>query len=112
MRRTVCEQCKRSVALGELYTVAGRTVCKPCGDEELRRAEAEKPPPGPVVRLVDPTVCARCKLDNGDTPLPELAGAPYCERCADFLRHRPFPPWIKTSLAALLALAVLSFSYN
>jgi hypothetical protein len=112
MRRAACGQCQRSVPMNDLYAMFGQTLCQPCADEELRRREGQKRPPGSVARQVDPTVCGPCGLDNGDTPLPQVAGIPCCEVCAASLRNRPFPAWIKTSLAALLLLAVFSFVRN
>jgi len=56
--------------------------------------------------------CFRCGTDYGSVALPRIAGLPVCDACARLLRERPFPAWIKGSLAALLLLAVLAFLYN
>jgi tetratricopeptide (TPR) repeat protein len=54
-----------------------------------------------------------CQRDNGDSEFPTLGGgAPVCPDCEQRFRNRPFPRWIKASLAGLLALAVLSCVYN
>src|SRR5262245_28142727 len=59
-----------------------------------------------------PNACFRCGTDYGTVALPRIAGLPVCDSCARFLRDRPFPTWIKASLAGLLLLAVLAFFYN
>jgi hypothetical protein len=56
------------------------------------------------VRLLDPTICSRCKTDNGDTELRLIGGSPFCPSCAMTLYAYPFPTWLKASFAALLAL--------
>src|SRR5262245_64658768 len=59
-----------------------------------------------------PNACFRCGTNYGSVALPRIAGLPVCDSCSQILRNRPFPGWIKGSLAGLLLLAILAFVYN
>lgn len=59
-----------------------------------------------------PNACFRCGTNYGSVALERIAGLPVCDACSQILRNRPFPGWIKGSLAGLLLLAVLAFIYN
>lgn len=70
-------------------------------------------PAGSVVRLTDPTVCAKCGTDWGDRDLTEGGGrVALCERCREAARNYAFPNWIKISFAALLVVAAIDFALN
>jgi len=57
-------------------------------------------------------VCFRCGTDYGSVALPRIAGLPVCDACARILKNRPFPPWIRGGLVAVILLAALAFLYN
>lgn len=86
-----------------MFTVGGAVVCEPCGDRMLEDAHARKLKPQ-VHRVIDPTICSRCKKDNGDTELRLIGGVPFCPTCGAALYAYPFPAWLKASSAALLLL--------
>jgi hypothetical protein len=95
--------------MNETLRVGGRTLCNACCAEMLAQAPAPRPD---LQRQVDPTICANCNSDNGTVPLRQLAGLPVCDRCEAFFRNRPFPAWVKLSLAAVLALVAISLIWN
>lgn len=111
MKQVICEQCGQGSPMNQMFTVFGRTLCETCGNQALAQHPGGAQP-GDVVRLVDPTICGKCGVDEGQRELGRVAGVPVCRLCEDELRHRPYPAWIKVSLALLLALAVFSFVYN
>src|SRR5205823_6435284 len=41
-----------------------------------------------------------------------LAGAPTCESCEAFFRHRPYPAWLKAAAFVLLLLAAVALVHN
>jgi len=103
MRHLKCSSCAKEFPAGEMFHVDGAPVCEPCGDRLLAEAKAKKHKPQ-VGRLLDPTVCSRCKTDNGDTELRLIGGMPFCANCQTTLYAYPFPLWLKATFAALLAL--------
>jgi hypothetical protein len=107
MRHGTCTACRQSKPLGEMLLLRGALHCRPCADSV---ASTSQPPltEADIDRAVDPTVCAFCKLDNGGVDLPSLGGVPACVRCEQNLRTRPFPPWVRASFFALLALLAFS----
>jgi hypothetical protein len=104
-----CEQCGGEFPMNETLKVEERILCETCCEKVLAQ---EHPPLKNLQRQSDPTVCANCRKDNGTAALPLLAGLPVCGTCEAFFRHRPFPPWIKLALAAVLALVVVSLVWN
>jgi DNA-directed RNA polymerase subunit RPC12/RpoP len=104
-----CEQCGGEFPMNETLKVEERILCETCCEKVLAQ---EHPPVKNLQRQSDPTVCANCRKDNGTAALPLLAGLPVCGTCEAFFRHRPFPPWIKLALAAVLALVVVSLVWN
>ncbi len=103
MRHLKCSSCANEFPAGQMFGVDDAVVCEPCGDRLLAEAQAKKLKPR-VVRLLDPTICSRCKTDHGDTELRVLGGAPFCPSCQATLYAYPFPVWLKASFAALLLL--------
>jgi len=89
-----------------MWQVAGASCCQSCAERvvEERGTLSEDE----VERRFDPTVCVNCGHDGGDAELPRLAGLPTCGACAESLRNRPFPMWIRASFVVLLALLVAS----
>jgi hypothetical protein len=89
-----------------MWQVAGASYCQSCAE----RVVEERGPfdEDDVEQRFDPTVCVNCGHDEGDTELPRLAGLPACEACAEGLRNRPFPMWVRASFVILLVLLVAS----
>ncbi len=100
-----CAECGLTDAVGSFRGVNGKVYCPRCTDRlvDLAKQKSERVE---VVTLIDPTVCYRCKADNGSQHLPLIGNLPYCARCADALYHYPFPSWLKLSLAGLLVFLV------
>lgn len=98
--------------MGTHFSIRDRILCEKCADAEIDRLRESETPilVDEVHRLVDPTVCSRC--GQSGVEWPTLAGIPVCNVCEDFFRNRPFPNWIKASLAAVLAIALFSMVHN
>jgi hypothetical protein len=95
--------------MNDTVRVADHILCVPCCNQAL----ADKAAPRPALeRQLDPTVCVNCRQDAGATELPKVAGLPVCASCETLFRNRPFPMWIKASLAAVLVLVVVSLVWN
>ncbi len=111
MRQITCERCGGTAPAGKSFDALGKVTCPACLEglvaqgAKFQTAEALRP-------LSDPTVCARCRFDNGAADLPTLAGQPMCEACTAHLRNRPFPLWVKIGFAALVVLAVVVLAVN
>ena len=106
MRTERCGECGAVTPIAGMWRVADAPCCGACAE----RVVAERGPfrEDQVARMFDATVCANCGFDGGERELPRLANLPTCEGCCERLRNRPFPLWIRASLAALLALLVAS----
>jgi tetratricopeptide (TPR) repeat protein len=112
MKQANCEQCHRLVPVNETLSLVGRQLCRPCAADEVSRHPEGKITADSITRHVDPTVCAQCGSDNGESDLPKLANVPLCSTCESHFRNRPYPAWLKLCFAALVALALFSFAWN
>ncbi len=112
MRQSTCENCKKPVPMNQMFTVFGKPLCTECANQELGGYQGKQLAAGDVTREVDPTICVHCQMDNGNEPYPLLAGAPACESCEAFLRHRPYPAWLKAAAFSLFLLAAFAFVHN
>lgn len=108
MQTAKCEKCGQEFALNETLKIEGVTMCRGCGQKEIKERKNIKS----VARQTDPTICVNCGKDNGSGQLPILAGLPVCPECENFLRHRPFPAWVKAFLIGVLAVTVFAFFWN
>ncbi len=97
--------------------------CPSCGAALSATAAATAPPAPataepaeaaesiPQEQQVNPTVCSGCGASSG-SPWPMVGGLPWCPACREGLYQRPFPMWLKASLAGLLALLVYSYVHG
>ena len=109
MRMMVCQCCSTERPTNETFDVQGRTLCKDCGDqffEEHPESDVS------VAQNVDPTICANCGADNGDTPHGRIIEVPACAACTEFFRNRPYPKWVKMFFLAVAVLVVVSLVWN
>ena len=86
-----------------MFAWEGQPTCQQCVEKNGREAYAA----GrrlQVYRISDPTICGICKVDYGSSDLPSIGGGPVCANCAVALYERPYPTWLKLSLAGLLLL--------
>jgi hypothetical protein len=107
MRRAVCSSCGTEFPVSEMFSLDQTLVCRACAESRARQAQAT----GQKIqfgRILDPTICWKCKTDYGDQELSLVAGAPTCGRCAATLYASPFPVWLKAGLAGLLVLLVVA----
>jgi tetratricopeptide (TPR) repeat protein len=112
MWQAKCEHCLQMVPMNEMLRVLGRQLCKPCAADEVSQYPKGQITADSILRLVDPTVCAQCGSDHGDTELPKMGSLPVCGSCEGYFRNRPYPVWLKVSFVALVALAVVCFTRN
>jgi hypothetical protein len=105
MRKLKCGACGGEFPMGEMFSLAERTLCKTCTEAETAGSDLrinDKPVP-----LIDPTLCCNCGADGGPDDLPLVGGAAMCPKCTDYFRHRPFPLWIKVAAVGLAVLALV-----
>jgi tetratricopeptide (TPR) repeat protein len=95
--------------MGETFTVQERTLCETCTNE-FTQSHVELVTE--VERQRDPTICANCGADNGETAHEELLQSPVCPKCTAFYRNRPYPMWVNISFFGVLVLVVFSFVWN
>lgn len=109
MIKIKCSQCGKTLPMKETSKVDDRILCAQCYEKLTSTQETVA---SEFNYQIDPTVCGRCGFDNGSSPLPALAGLPMCQQCTDYVRHRPFPAWIKVSFAGLILFVVLAAVWN
>jgi hypothetical protein len=103
MRKANCTTCNAAAPVSSLYTVDGAIYCEPCANQRYDQIKAAGGV-SDVLTATDPTICARCGLDNGNNELLKTAGLPLCMPCTQAVMERPFPTWLKASLVFLFAL--------
>lgn len=103
MRKVKCEKCGEEFPLNDTLEVRLSIVCRACAESIFNK---EKVPANQVQQQVDPTICAGCGLDNGDSELPMLRQVPVCTACEKKFKSRPFPIWIKAALVGIVILVV------
>ncbi|MGD0921553.1 MAG: tetratricopeptide repeat protein [Terriglobia bacterium] len=106
-----CAQCGASDSVALFLGVDGRLLCRRCAAQVVEQAKAKRAAVE-IVSIIDPTVCYQCKTDYGSQELPLIGGLPFCARCAPSLYARPFPPWLKLTLAGLLVLLGLALMHG
>jgi tetratricopeptide (TPR) repeat protein len=111
MRDVPCAACQKSLPMSEAFSVAEKHLCRECLKKFLEEPGANERLED-ISRTVDPTICVHCSADQGDQEWPTLAGLPTCTTCEGFFRNRPYPTWLKASLAVFLCVAVAAFIYN
>jgi hypothetical protein len=86
-----------------MFVLWGKPICRSCA--ELRAQEAKTAGHNlEFARIVDATICGICRTDYGSSDVPLIGGVPVCGNCAPALYARPFPSWLKLSMAGLLLL--------
>lgn len=101
MRKATCRVCSAERPAAEMLALDGTVICPPCAEKTSQEAKAA----GRVAkfaRIIDPTICGICKTDYGNSELQLIGGGPVCGNCAKGLYERPFPRWLKLSLAGLI----------
>ncbi len=109
MSQITCGTCSREIATSEGYELNGKVYCEPCASTALQVAK-QSGQPANIVRLVDKTICARCKAYSGS--LLEVGNLRLCEPCAALVQDWPYPQWLKLSLAGLCVLLVFALLHG
>lgn len=107
MQRRKCQECGSEHPRGEIIRLNEKLLCQACAKTGLARLQAAAQPVQ-ATREVDPTICTQCKTDHGSTTLPTIGEMPFCGSCSQSFYDRPFPGWLKGSMAALLVLLVFA----
>jgi tetratricopeptide (TPR) repeat protein len=96
--------------MADTVTVRGAILCVRCAQDQIavRRDLSE----GDIVQEPDPTICARCGLDNGQAPLGRVLNLPMCVDCTRLLRNYPFPRWVKAAALLLVGLVIFALAWN
>jgi hypothetical protein len=110
MNHTKCSDCGQAFPINETFKLDERTLCNACAEKLLQMQKGITKEQ--IQRQLDPTVCVNCGADNASVELKKMAGMPTCEQCTRLLRNRPFPTWIKGSLAGLAVIVIFSFIWN
>jgi tetratricopeptide (TPR) repeat protein len=103
MRKATCSICGSEQPSGEMFSWENRALCAACSAKRAGDAAASGEA-GVPARMIDPTICSFCNSDHDDRELPLVGDRPACGECTVRLHARPFPLWVKASLALLLVL--------
>ena len=113
MKQETCRKCGSSFPMGDTYLVFGAPMCEPCMTSDLAGRDKKSIHEDSVRRQIDPTVCVKCGLDNGQIGFRTLAsGLPVCPECEKKIAGMRLPFWIKAGMFVLLILAAASCLYN
>jgi tetratricopeptide (TPR) repeat protein len=112
MRQGTCSQCDMTTSIRSFYSLNGKVYCEPCVWKAARELK-EAGQPAEYVALADNSICGRCGAYSGDTSdHPIVAKIPLCGTCAPQVMNWPYPAWLKTGLAVLLVLLVVSLMHG
>ncbi len=110
MQKAVCSSCQKEFPKNNTYLIKDGVFCEACGNEFLNKNKDT--PQESIIRQMDNTLCFTCSKDNGNVRFMEISGIPLCPKCTAIARNRPFPKWIKISLATVILLVIFSFIWN
>src|SRR5690349_1482984 len=111
MLSSECERCKSAQPKRAMFRVNDRLLCEPCANAAVSEIKSRNEQVS-VTRETDRTICQRCNTDYGSSHLPLIGAAPICGNCAEGVRNRPFPQWLKLSLAGLFALLLVALVHG
>ena len=110
MKRMTCLDCRKQLPVAEIFLYKGQEYCAGCLDVKVN--SGIKITQNEVVGQIDDTICYNCGLDNGDVEFAKITHFPFCQKCTDFVRNRPFPRWIKLSAVIAIVIVLFGFFYN
>jgi tetratricopeptide (TPR) repeat protein len=111
MRQAKCASCGTTGPLNTSYLVNDVSYCEACANKAFADLKNQSAPIR-VLQPVDPTVCARCGMDNGSSELQKTGAIPLCFSCSEAVRSVGLPGWLKTALAGLLALLAFALVHG
>lgn len=111
MRTDKCRNCNSEKPLRELFHVNQQLHCEPCANQAVGQLK-QLGAPLKVARAIDPTLCALCGLDGGNSEFPRAAGAVFCHTCHEKIYNTDFPGWLKGGLAFTLLLLVFALVHG
>jgi tetratricopeptide (TPR) repeat protein len=101
MRQGTCSQCSVKGPLRTYFQHGGKVYCQACAESI----------PQPAT-IIDPTICAGCQADNGNSEFSLIGKLPFCAECQKRFYERPYPQWLKLGLAGLLMLLVVALVHG
>lgn len=111
MREVTCESCNREdTPLNNSVKVDRVIYCNSCFNKKFPEKKDLKDKL--VETEYDPTICVKCSKDFGRTVLNKISDYPICEDCAEIIKNRSFPNWVKLFFVGILAIVVFSFYWN
>src|SRR5437588_360914 len=111
MRQSKCESCGLTAPYAGRFIINDKIYCEPCANKLVEQLKSTKAPMR-VVHAVDPTVCAKCSADNGNSEFGKVGNAPFCAACTLQLYNRPYPAWLRYSMVGMLALLVVALIHG
>lgn len=107
MRSQKCSSCGENKSLQGMFQVNQQVYCEPCADKTVVQLQ-EMNAPLDVIKMVDPSICAKCGGDAGSGSFGVVGGAPLCPACTETAYNYSFPGWLKAGLAFTLLLLVVA----
>ncbi len=101
MRQGTCSQCSVKGPLRTYFQHDGQVYCQACAESIPRPST-----------IIDPTICAGCQADNGNSEFSLIGKLPFCAQCQKQFYERPYPQWLKLTLAGLLMLLVVALVHG
>jgi len=102
MRRAGCVVCKSTIPIAKMYVIGGTLLCETCATRRAQDIKLTGKEPR-IERALDPTICAECGADKGETEWLKVGGTPLCFKCRQRFYEVPFPAWTLVTLLAVFA---------
>lgn len=112
MRQGTCSECGLKGPLQTYFRHRDRVYCDACTTKLAEPGTGKFHGLESPSAAIDPTICARCKADNGNSEFPLIGKLPFCAECRKQFYERPYPQWLKLSLAFLLMLLVVALIHG
>ncbi|HEV3206763.1 MAG TPA: hypothetical protein VGZ28_07395 [Terriglobales bacterium] len=112
MRQGMCSECGLKGPLQIYFRQSDKVFCDACTTKLAEPGTGKFRGLEPPSAAIDPTICARCKADNGNSEFPLTGKLPFCAECRKQFYERPYPQWLKLSLAFLLMLLVVALIHG
>lgn len=111
MKKTDCTVCNtKGIPVNDTVKIDGKVCCNNC--LKTHYAEHGKLENHTVEKVPDPTVCASCHKDFGETELTKISVYPICPECETTIKNKTLPAWVKGFFVAILVIVIGSLFWN
>jgi hypothetical protein len=111
MQKQGCKHCGQIFGLNQLVSVFDEVLCRDCAEKRIFDVPKDMAPQ--VIRYMqDPTVCTRCKADNGLDAYELFLEMPLCPSCREHIKKHPFPFWIKAACVVIILIVGFAIYMN